>query len=44
MGQKLYFDNYSFRERMLLAGIRNIVSEYARLYRANIYLLGGIKK
>ena len=34
MGQKLYFDNYSFRERMLLAGIRHIVSEYARLYRA----------
>ncbi|MEE3472881.1 MAG: hypothetical protein VZR24_19745, partial [Butyrivibrio hungatei] len=34
MGQKLYFDNYSFRERILLAGIRHIVSEYARLYSA----------
>ena len=28
------FDDYSFRERILLAGIRHIVSEYARLYSA----------
>ncbi len=34
MGQKLYVDNYSFREKILLAGIRHIVLEYARLYRA----------
>lgn len=41
------FDDYSFRERILLAGIRHIVSEYARLYsarREELWSIFGISK
>ena len=41
------FDDYSFRERILLAGIRHIVSEYARLYsvrREELWSIFGISR
>lgn len=41
------FDDYSLRERILLAGIRHIVSEYARLYsirREELWSLLGISR
>ena len=41
------FDDYTFRERILLAGIRHIASEYARLYsvrREELWSLFGVSR